>query len=112
MSKFREEIWKEICEEREHVKQEIIAKVLPVILEDLSEDVKTYILKNPCSGLLHHGIGTMIRNEYIHNNQLEDRFEIYTGGTLRCPDEISGILIKEVIKVLQVDSNDLSEETV
>ena len=102
----REERLRKYREEMEKTKQEILDKMLHVVLNDLTDKDKEYILEHPKAIYHHHGLGTWIRNEYVHNNKLEDRFSIEIGDVRMCPDDISDLLIEEIIKVLQSEKEE------
>lgn len=63
------------------------------IIEQLSEDEKEELLKNPDYIDHHEGFGMWIRNTYIHGKDLPMMFPIMA-------DDLSAIIFEEVIEEL------------
>ncbi len=64
------------------------------IIEQLAEDEKEELLKNPDYIDHHEGFGMWIRNTYIHGKDLPMLFPIMA-------DDLSAIIFEEVISMLK-----------
>ena len=73
-------------------RDQFVNKVAKEVLNGLSDKDKEYIYMNPNSVAHHFGLGLMIRNKYIYNNDNE-----YVSDS---PDNLSSIIVSKIASMI------------